>query len=78
MSNRIIVGAGALSMKKLRYKPPNIENIFTKTEISSIELSRFDNRKAIAPGIMNKPIAKIKPTAFKVAMIARDNTANNP
>ena len=51
--------------------------MFTIAEISSIELSRFERRNAIAPGIMNNPIAKIKPTAFKVAIIARDNTASN-
>ena len=52
--------------------------MLTKTEIISIELSLLDNKNAIAPGIMNNPIANISPTAFKVAIITKDKAASNP
>ena len=43
----------------------------------SIELSLLDNKNAIAPGMINNPIANINPTAFNVAIITNDNAANN-
>ena len=52
--------------------------MLTKTEIISIELSLLDNKNAIAPGMINNPIAKINPTAFKVAIITNDKAASNP
>ena len=52
--------------------------MLTKTEIISIELSLLHNKNAIAPGMINNPIAKINPTAFKVAIIAKDKAASNP
>ena len=44
----------------------------TKTEIISIELSLLDNKNAIAPGMINNPIANTNPTAFNVAIITND------
>ena len=65
-------------MKKLKYKPISIAQMLRKTEIIIIELSLWDNKNEIAPGRINNPIAKIIPTAFKVAIIINDNAASKP
>jgi hypothetical protein len=66
VKTNIIVGAGALSIKKLKYVPKNIENTQIKTDMISILENCLVSRKAIAPGAIIKPTAKIKPVAERV------------
>ena len=73
-----MVGAGALSRKKLRYVPENIAPQQTITETQSIVENFRTSRKAIAPGAINNPIARTKPTAERVATIVSDKAASIP
>ena len=47
--------------KKLKYVPKNIENTQIKTDMISILENCLVSRKAIAPGAIIKPTAKIDP-----------------
>ena len=62
----IIVGAGALSINKLKYVPKNIDKTQIKTDTISIVENCLVSRKAIAPGAIIKPTAKIRPVAESV------------
>ena len=58
---RIIVGAGALSIKKLKYTPKKLEINVTNNAINIIILNCFVIKNAIAPGVMRRPIDKTIP-----------------
>ena len=78
VSMRIIVGAGALSMKKLKYIPEKLDTRVTLTAINSIVLKRVVSRNAIAPGTIKRPIDNIIPTADRVATMVREIVASIP
>jgi hypothetical protein len=78
VSMRIIVGAGALSIKKLRYIPEKPDTRVTLTAINSIVLKLFVSRNAMAPGAINRPIDNIIPTADRVATMVREIAASIP
>ena len=75
---KMIVGAGALSIKKLMYTPNIPENTVTPIAIGNMRLNWFVNKNAIAPGAINKPIDRIIPTAESVATIVSEIIDNNP
>lgn len=67
-----MVGAGALSIWKLKYAPNTIVVRFTIHAIHSMLEKRFTNKNAIAPGAISKLIAKIRPIALSVATIVSE------
>ena len=73
MSITTIVGAGALSIKKLKYTPEIAQKIFIMIEIITISLNWLVIKCAIAPGAISAAITKIIPTAFKAPTIVIDN-----
>ena len=73
-----IVGAGALSKKKLKYVPESIEIIHMMTENQSIVAKLRATRKAIAPGAISRPTAKIRPVAANVVIIVIERMVNRP
>ncbi len=74
----MMVGAGALSRKKLIYVPNNVLAMLTPTAtINMLENLRV-TKNAIAPGAINNPIARIMPVAASVATIVSDNAASKP
>ena len=75
---KTIVGAGALSKKKLIEVPNSIEELHIITDTHSIVENFRTNRNDIAPGAINKLIAKIRPAADSMAMIVSESAANNP
>ena len=75
---KMIVGAGALSRKKLTYDPKSIENIHIKTEAHSIVEKRRTRRNALAPGAISNPIASIRPTEESVATIVNASAVKSP
>ena len=68
-----IVGAGALSIKKLKYTPEIAQRILVVIEIITISLNWLVSKCAIAPGAISAAITKIIPTAFKAPTIVIDN-----
>ena len=68
-----IVGAGALSIKKLKYTPKIAQKILVVIEIITISLNWLVNKCAIAPGAISAAMTKIIPTAFKAPTIVIDN-----
>ena len=68
-----IVGAGALSIKKLKYTPEIAQRILVVIEITIISLNWLVIKCAIAPGAISAAITKIIPTAFKAPTIVIDN-----
>ena len=68
-----IVGAGALSIKKLKYTPEIAQRILVVIEITIISLNWLVIKCAIAPGAIRAAITKIIPTAFKAPTIVIDN-----
>ena len=75
---RMIVGAGALSIKKLAYVPSSIDAIDTITETHSIVENLRMNKNAMAPGPISKPIARIRPAADSVATMVSESAASIP
>ena len=73
MSITTTVGAGALSIKKLKYTPEIAQRILVVIEIITISLNWLVIKCAIAPGAMSAAITKIIPTAFKAPTIVIDN-----
>ena len=73
MSINTIVGAGALSIKKLKYTPEIAQRILVVIEIITISLNWLLIKCAIAPGAISAAITKIIPTAFKAPTIVIDN-----
>ena len=67
------MGAGALSIKKLKYTPEIAQKIFIMIEIITISLNWLVIKCAIAPGAISAAITKIIPTAFKAPTIVIDN-----
>ena len=72
----MIVGAGALSIKKLRKMPKKPEIMVTITAIINIFSNRLVSKNAIAPGAINRPIDRMMPTAERVATIVSDIIAS--
>ena len=68
-----IVGAGALSIKKLKYTPEVAQKVLIMIEILTISLNWLVIKCAIAPGAISAAITKIIPTAFKAPTIVIDN-----
>ena len=50
----------------------------TITDTKSIEENLRTNKKAIAPGAIRSPIARISPVAESVAIMVKDKAANKP
>jgi hypothetical protein len=50
----------------------------TITDTHSIEENLRTSKKAIAPGAIRSPIAKIRPAADSVAIMVKDKAANKP
>ena len=73
MNITTIVGAGALSIKKLKYTPEIAQRILVVMEIIIISLNWLVIKCAIAPGAIRAAITKIIPTAFKAPTIVIDN-----
>ena len=67
------MGAGALSIKKLKYTPEVAQKILIMIEILTISLNWLVIKCAIAPGAISAAITKIIPTAFKAPTIVIDN-----
>ena len=76
VNTNIIVGAGALSIKKLMQSPIKLEAQVTRTEINIINSNLFVNKNAIEPGAIIRPIDSIIPTADKVATIVKEIMAS--
>jgi len=74
----MIVGAGALSRKKLIYVPNIIEKIHITVDRQSIIENLRTKRKAVAPGAITNPIAKIRPAADNIAIIVNERAVNIP
>ena len=73
----ITVGAGALSIQKLRKIPNIIDNIVVTVASGIIRRNCFVIENAIEPGAMSKAIANIRPVAFKVATTVKDTDARS-
>ena len=67
------MGAGALSIKKLKYTPEIAQKIFVMIEIITISLNWLVSKCAIAPGAISAAITNIIPTAFNDPTIVIDN-----
>ena len=74
---KIIVGAGELSIKKLKYNPKKTEINVEKTDINCITKKFLLIKKAIEPGRIIKPIERIKPTVYKFETTIKEITIKN-
>ena len=74
----MMVGAGALSMKKLRYVPRSMDAMHTPTAVSIMALKLRTTRNAIAPGAIRRPMARIRPAAVSVATMVSESAASRP
>ena len=70
-----MVGAGALSIKKLIYTPINDEDIDMNNENLTIWKKSFEIKYEIEPGIISNAIPKIIPVDFNEATIISDKIA---
>lgn len=73
-----MVGAGALSRKKLAWTPASIAPMQTATATISIRPKLRTSRKAMAPGAIKRPTARISPVAVIVATLASDRMVSSP
>ena len=63
----MIVGAGALSSQKLAQMPDRALATAMAVARAIIAASRRVSRKAIAPGAISRPTARMMPTADSIA-----------
>ena len=73
-----MVGAGALSMKKLRYTPRNEAETATRTEVRSIRPKRLVSKNAMAPGAIRRAMVRMMPVAFNAPTMVKDSIARSP
>ena len=76
--SKTIVGAGALSIKKLRYTPKQDAPTAIRTDVKSIGPNRFVRRNAMAPGAISIAIVRMMPVAFNAPTIVRDRSPRRP
>ena len=74
---KTIVGAGALSRKKLIQIPKKEDKTVTKTEVDNMQVKSRVDKKAMDPGAINKPIERMIPTDDKVATIVNEIKISN-
>ena len=74
----IIVGAGALSMKKLKSTPSKEQEEDISKATSTIISNLSVNKSAVAPGAISIAITRIIPTAFKAPTIVSDSSDRSP
>ena len=75
---RIMVGAGALSMKKLKYTPRKALSSDIHKASNTMLWKRRVSKNAVAPGAISIAITKIIPTALSAATIANDSNESKP
>ena len=73
-----MVGAGALSRKKLRYTPSTEQSTAAAHERHSMRPKVRASSKAVAPGTMSRAMARISPTACSEATTVSETAASRP
>ena len=73
-----MVGAGAELIQKLAKMPPVVAIKVVTVATASIGPNLRVTKNAIAPGEINKAIAKMIPTAFSVATTVNEINASIP